>query len=81
MHPAPARVQVMPLFCASFVTVAVKLCVPFGACTFAEAGPTPTVMAVAAVTVIAVDADFVLSATEVAVSDTLAGDGTTAGAV
>jgi hypothetical protein len=78
---APKSTQVTPLFCASFWTVAVKLWLPLVG-TLADKGDTLTAMAPgAAVTVIVVSADFVLSVTEVAVSVTVAGDGTLAGAV
>lgn len=80
-QPTPVRAQVTPLFCGSLVTVALKDFVPFGACTLAAVGATTTAMAGGAVTVIAAEEDFVESATDVAVSVTLAGVGTLAGAV
>jgi hypothetical protein len=80
-QPAPVNVQFTPLFCASFCSVAVKDCVPTSACTLLAVGETATTIAGAVVTVIVAAADFVPSATEVAVSVTLAGEGTLAGAV
>ena len=80
-HPAPERDQVTPLFCESFCTVAVKLAV-VDTCTESEVGLTETeIGGAAAVMVIVAAADFVPFATEVAVSVTVAGDGTAAGAV
>ena len=77
-QPVPLNVHVIPLFCASFVTVAVKVCVrPTG--TFADAGATET--AIAGATVIVAEAVREVSVTEVAFSVTVAGDGTEAGAV
>jgi hypothetical protein len=81
LQPAPASVQFTPLFWESFVTVAVKLCVPRPACTFAAVGVTPTAIAGGAVTVIVSALFFVPSATEVAVNVTVGGLGTLAGAV
>lgn len=81
VQPVPLSVQVTPLFCESLVTVAVKGCVPLGACTLAEVGPTETAIAGGAVTVIAAEEDFVPSVTEVAVNVTSAGEGTISGAV
>jgi hypothetical protein len=69
------------LFCESFCRVAVKFCVPPPARTLAVAGDTVTTMAGAAATVIMAAADFVPSATEVAVRVTVAGLGTLDGAV
>jgi hypothetical protein len=62
------------------VTVAVKAWVPFTA-TLAVASDSVTATLAVAVTVIVVLANFVASATEVAVSVTVAGLGTAAGAV
>src|SRR5262249_36171763 len=78
LQPVPARVQVTPLFCESLVTVAVKFCVrPTVA--FADVGATAT--ETAAVIVIVAALVLVLSAMEVAVSATVAGLGTLAGAL
>ena len=82
MQPTPETDQLTPLFCVSFCSVAEKFCVPMPACTLAEVGPTVTVMGAAgAVIVIVAGADLVLSATEVAVSVIVAGEGKLAGAV
>lgn len=78
LHPAPLSAQFTPLFCESFVTVAVKPCV-LPTLTLAEAGLTLT--PIAAVTVIATDVLFVPSAIDVASSVTVAGLGTLAGAL
>ena len=81
LHPAPESDQLTPLFCVSFCTEAVKLA-PVDTCTVSVVGLTDTEMAGgAAVTVITAAADFVPFATEVAVSVTVAGVGTVAGAV
>jgi hypothetical protein len=80
LQPAPDNVQLTPLFCESFVTVAVKFCVS-PVCTFALVGATLTAITGAAVTVIVAVPFFVPSVTEVAVSVTLAGTGTLLGAV
>jgi hypothetical protein len=80
LQPVPARVQATPLFCESFVTVAAKFCVS-PVCTLAVVGATLTTTAGAAVTVIVAVPCLVPSATEVAVSVTVAGVGTLAGAV
>jgi hypothetical protein len=77
-QPAPLSVHVTPLFCASFVTVAVKFCVRLTV-TFAEVGATAT--AIAGATVIVAEAVRDVSATDAVFSVTLAGDGTEAGAV
>ena len=80
-HPDPESDHVTPLFCESFCSVAVKAAV-VDTCTDVEVGLTPTEIGNgAAVTVIVADADFVPSATEVALSVTVAGIGTAAGAV
>ena len=78
LHPAPASVQVTPLFCASLETVAVKFC-GWPTCTLAVVGATET--DTGAVTVIAAAAVLLPSATEVAVIVTAAGAGALAGAV
>jgi hypothetical protein len=80
MQPAPLNVQLTPLFCVSFVTVAVTLCV-FPLCTDALVGFTDTPTAGGAVTVIVAAAVLLVSATDFAVSVTIAGAGTLAGAV
>jgi hypothetical protein len=77
-QPAPVKVQVTPW--VLFVTVAVMVCVPL-ATTFAVVGDTVTPTTGAAVTVIVELALLVGSVTEVAVSVTVAGLGTLAGAV
>jgi hypothetical protein len=65
----------------SLVTVAVNACDPL-VCTVAVVGESVTVIPAAkAVMVIVAEADFVASLTEVAVSVTVAGVGTAAGAV
>jgi len=68
------------LFAGSFVTVTVKFCVPFTT-TEAVEGETATAIGGAAVTVIVAENDLVVSVAEVAVSVTVAGVGTVAGAV
>jgi len=81
LQPAPVTVQVTPLPAVSPVTVAVKACVPFTTTlAVGRDSVTPTVGA-AAVNVIVMLADFVASATAVAVSMTVAGLGTVPGAV
>ena len=81
LHPAPESAQVTPLLAGSFVTVALTWSIP-PACTLAAVSETVTLIAGgAAVTVIVTEADFVVSATEVAVSITVAGVGTLAGAI
>ena len=89
LQPAPVSIQLTPLFCASFCTVAVMLCV-WPVCTDADAGFTFIAMgagvgapgvAAELVTVIVAAEVFVLSATDVAVAVTAAGEGTFAGAV
>lgn len=78
LQPAPLKVQLTPLFCASFVTVAVKPCVRLTV-TLADVGATET--AIAGAIVIVAEALLVVSATEVAFNVTVAGDGTEAGAL
>jgi hypothetical protein len=65
---APAIDHVTPRFCASFVTFAVNVCVIAPVARLAVPGVTDTLGGVDAVNVIAAPADFVPSATEVAVS-------------
>src|SRR5690349_3123473 len=81
LQPELDRVQVTPLFCGSFCTVAVKAC-DCPVCASALGGDTlmPTGGG-GAVTVMVAVAVLVASATEVAVSVTIAGFGTPAGAV
>ena len=81
LHPAPESIHATPLFCASLLTVAVNGCVPPAACTLPDSGETTTVIAGGAVRVMFAVADFVPSATEVAFSVTVAGEGTVAGAI
>ena len=77
-QPEPDSVHVTPLFAESFFRVAVKFCVePVE--TLAVEGDTDTLIAAPAM-VIAAEDDFVLSATDVAVSVTVAGEGAVAGA-
>ena len=78
LHPAPLNVHVTPLFCPSFETVAVKLCVS-PTFTVAVAGATAT--EIAGATVIVAAPLCVASVTDVAVNVTVAGDGTAAGGV
>ena len=81
LQPVPVTVQVTPLFAESLPTVAVKACVPFTV-TLAVVSDNVTVMgAVVVVTVIVAEADFVVSATDVAFNVTVAGFGTAAGAL
>ncbi len=75
--PACVRVQVTPLLLTSFATMAIN-CPAVLTTTLAEVGETETVIA-RTVAVAAPDLD--VSATEVAVSVTVAGLGTVAGAV
>ena len=76
-QPLPDRAHVTPLFAVSLLTVAVKFCVePVE--TLAVEGDTATLIA-APVMVIAAEDDFVLSATDVAVRVTVAGEGAVAG--
>jgi len=80
-QPVPDKVQVtVGVAEGSFVTVAVKFCVPLTA-TDAVAGAIDTVIGGAAMTVIVAVAVLVPSVAEVAVSVTVGGAGTAAGAV
>ena len=80
-QPAPASDQLTPFPCVSFCRVAVKGAV-VETCTEAEPGLTPTTIGTGAeVTVMVADADLVLSATEVALRVTVAGEGAVAGAL
>ena len=78
LQPEPDSAQVTPLFWASLLTVAVKFC-GWPVCTIAVVGATLT--ETGAVTVMVAAAARVVSVTEVAVSVTVAGEGTLAGAV
>ena len=78
LHPAPDNAQVTPLLWASFVTVAVKFC-GWLVCTLAIVGATLT--ATGGVTVIVATEVLELSATELAISVTVAGLGTVEGAL
>ncbi len=80
LQPEPDKLQVTPLLPGSFVTVAVKLCVPF-TCTDAEVGATVTTGGSGGVTVTMALAETVGAATDVAFSVTVAGFGTADGAV
>ena len=80
-QPAPESDQLTPLLAESLVSVAVKFWVPMPACTLAEPGASEMEMAGAAVTVMVAASDLVPSAMEVAVTVTVAGFGTVAGAV
>jgi hypothetical protein len=83
--PTAALPPVRPLTCqvtavlVVLLTATVIACVPIPAWTFALAGDTDTVMGAVIVTV--AEADRVGSEAETAVTVTLAGDGTLAGAV
>ena len=81
LHPAPAKVQVTPLFCESFVNVAVNVAVPVPACTFALPGEMETETTGFVVVVMVAVPLFVPSAMDVAVRVTAAGLGTDAGAL
>jgi len=80
-QPNPDTVQLTPLFCESFATVAVNACVPIPACTLCVAGATVTPIVGTDVTVITAVPLRAASATEVAVRVTVAGVGTELGAV
>lgn len=81
-QPVPDSAQLTPLFCESFCSVAMKFCVPMPACTLAERGAIATLIGDGgAVIVMVAGADLVLSAADVAVSMTVAGEGKVAGAV
>jgi len=81
LHPAPDSPQVTPLLCVSFCSEAVKPCVPIPACTLGALGLTVTLIAWSVVMVTVAAEILVLSATEVAEIVTVAGLGTTEGAV
>ena len=81
LQPEPERVQLTPLLCESFCTVAVKVCV-WPVCTDALVGDTLTLTGGGGTIIVMVAVAFLVeSATEVAVSVTIAGFGTPAGAV
>lgn len=81
LQPAPESVQLTPLFCASFCTVAVNVCVPSGKM-LVLAGATLTAIAAGAdVTVTMAVAERVLSATEVALTVRVDGLGRPCGAI
>lgn len=80
-HPAPLSVQVTPLFCVSCCTVAVKLCV-FPTCTEELVGVTLSAISCAEdITVTCAVSNAVGSACAIAVTVTVAGEGTAVGAV
>jgi hypothetical protein len=83
MQFVPDRDHATPRFCASFVTFAVKVCVTPPVAMFAVPGVTDTVGGDGGggVNAIVAFADFVASSTDVAVSVTIGGFGTAAGAV
>ncbi len=81
VQPEPESVQVAPLFCASFCSEVVKPWVPMPACTLGALGLTVTMIVWGVVTVMVAEAVCVVSAVEVAVSVTVAGEGTVVGAV
>src|ERR1700676_612169 len=81
LQPMPESVQLTPLFCESFCTIAVKLWLPLVG-TSTGVGDTATAMAAGAATrVIVAAADLVASETEAAFSVTVAVLGTFSGAV
>jgi hypothetical protein len=80
LQPFPERLQVTPLFCASFVRLAVKFCAPMPACTLAVAGESTTEMEGAVSVTVAV-AVFAVFACAIAVIVTIALLGITEGAV
>jgi hypothetical protein len=80
LQPVPARLHVTPRLLPSFCTVALNCRVKFND-TVAVPGFTVTTMGSGGPTVTCAVADFVLSATEVAMTDTVGGFGATLGAV
>jgi hypothetical protein len=80
LQPAPVKVHVTPLFCVSLVTVAMMFCALL-VCTDALVGLTATETGGGGTTVNVATALFVVSVTDCAVSVTVAGTGTAAGAV
>lgn len=81
VQPAPVNDHVTPWFAESFVTVAVNAWVAFTARVAVVADSVTATPVGAVVKVIVVIADFVVSATDVAVKVTVAGFGAAAGAV
>jgi hypothetical protein len=79
-QPAPVSVHATPLFNGSFCTVAVMLC-EWLVCTEAAVGFTLIPTGGGATTVIVVSVVLLVSATALAVTVTVAGEGTAAGAV
>ena len=53
LQPVPESVQVTPLFCESFCTVAVNFCVPMPACTEADVSDSDTCIGGAGVLTVA----------------------------
>jgi hypothetical protein len=80
VQPTPESTQVTPLFCKSFCTVAVNVCVVATA-RLTVAGDTVNRTDGTGPSVIAAAADLVRSVTDVAVSVTLLGVGAVIGAV
>lgn len=78
--PAMDSVQFTRLFCASFCSVAAKVCVAF-TCTFEVGGETVTAIAGGGAIVMVTLDDLVPSETEVAVRVTVGGVGGVVGAV
>jgi hypothetical protein len=81
LQPVPDNAHVTPLFAGSFATVAVKLAVEPTARLAVVCESVTAITCGAAVTVMTAEEVFVPSATEVAVSMTLAGVGALEGAV
>jgi|SRR5271163_2743147 len=80
-QPLPDSAQVTPLFCVSFCSVTVNVCLPMPVWMLGLVGAKLTPIPGVAVTVIEALDTFVASAIEVAVSVIAAGEGTIAGAV
>jgi len=81
VQPIPVTAQVTPLLAESPVTVAVKACVPLTVTLAADSERVTATGGGVAVNVIVVLADLVVSAIDAALSVTVAGAGTAAGAV
>ncbi len=79
VQPAPERLQVTAWLAAAGLTVAVNCCAPV-IWSVAAVGETDTPVG-AGMSIIVAEADLLLSAAEVAVSVSVAGVGTFAGAV
>jgi len=77
----PSSVHVTPLFCESFCSVAIKFCVTPPVGTLTVIGEIDIIIAGVAVIVMPAVVDLVVSAREVAVRITIAGEGTVEGAV